>query len=114
MLARPNSTGARVLEARGLDVTPGMIARLRRAGDEETVALLEIILRDEIGHVEIGSRWFRWLCGKRAMAPESTFRELIGRYMKGQLKGPFHRDARLQAGFSEDELAALEQMDRTA
>jgi len=104
----------RVLEARGLDVTPGMIARLRRAGDEETVALLEIILRDEIGHVEIGSRWFRWLCGKRAMAPESTFRELIGRYMKGQLKGPFHRDARLQAGFSEDELAALEQMDRTA
>jgi len=104
----------RVLEARGLDVTPGMIARLRRAGDEETVALLEIILRDEIGHVEIGSRWFRWLCGKRAMAPESTFRDLIGRYMKGQLKGPFHRDARLQAGFSEDELAALEQMERTA
>ena len=104
----------RVLEARGLDVTPGMIARLRRAGDEETVALLEIILRDEIGHVEIGSRWFRWLCGERAMVPESTFRELIGRYMKGQLKGPFHRDARLQAGFSEDELAALEQMDRTA
>jgi uncharacterized ferritin-like protein (DUF455 family) len=104
----------RVLEARGLDVTPGMIARLRRAGDEETVALLEIILRDEIGHVEIGSRWFRWLCGERAMAPESTFRELIGRYMKGQLKGPFHRDARLQAGFSEGELAALEQMDRSA
>ena len=104
----------RVLEARGLDVTPGMIARLRRVGDEDTVALLEIILRDEIGHVEIGSRWFRWLCGKRGIAPEATFRDLLGRYMKGRVKGPFHRDARLQAGFSESELAALEQMGRTA
>jgi len=104
----------RVLEARGLDVTPGMMARLRSAGDEETVALLEIILRDEIGHVEIGSRWFRWLCEQRDLVPESVFRELIQRYMKGRIKGPFHRDARLQAGFSESELAALEQMGRTA
>ena len=104
----------RVLEARGLDVTPGMMAHLSAAGDEETVALLEIILRDEIGHVEIGSRWFRWLCEQRALTPESVFRELIERYMKGQVKGPFHRDARLQAGFSESELAALEQMGRTA
>jgi len=103
----------RVLEARGLDVTPGMMARLRAAGDEETVALLEIILRDEIGHVEIGSRWFRWLCEQRGLVAESVFRELIQRYMKGQIKGPFHRDARLQAGFSESELAALEQMGRT-
>jgi len=100
----------RVLEARGLDVTPGMIERLRRVGDEETAALLEIILRDEIGHVEIGSRWFRWLCAQRGMAPEATFRDLLGRYMKGRLKGPFHRAARLQAGFSESELSALEQM----
>jgi len=104
----------RVLEARGLDVTPGMMTRLRAAGDEMTVALLEIILRDEIGHVEIGSRWFRWLCEQRGLAPEAVFRELIQRYMKGQIKGPFHRDARLQAGFSESELAALEQMGRTA
>jgi uncharacterized ferritin-like protein (DUF455 family) len=104
----------RVLEARGLDVTPGMVARLRSAGDEETVALLEIILRDEIGHVEIGSRWFRRLCEQRDLVPESVFPELIQRYMKGQIKGPFHRDARLQAGFSESELAALEQMGRTA
>jgi uncharacterized ferritin-like protein (DUF455 family) len=104
----------RVLEARGLDVTPGMMARLRSAGDEETVALLEIILRDEIGHVEIGSRWFRWLCEQRDLVPESVFPELIQRYMKGQIKGPFHRDARLRAGFSESELAALEQMGRTA
>jgi uncharacterized ferritin-like protein (DUF455 family) len=104
----------RVLEARGLDVTPGMMARLSGAGDEETVALLEIILRDEIGHVEIGTRWFRFLCEQRGLVPEAIFRELIARYLKGRLKGPFHRDARLQAGFSESELEALEQMGRTA
>lgn len=97
----------RVLEARGLDVTPGMMARLRAAGDEETVGLLEIILRDEIGHVEIGSRWFRYACEQRGLTPEPTFRELIDRYMKGRIKGPFHRDARLQAGFSETELLLL-------
>ncbi len=104
----------RVLEARGLDVTPGMMARLRAAGDGQTVALLEIILRDEIGHVEIGTRWFRWLCEQRGLAPEPTFHKLIAQYMKGRIKGPFHRDARLQAGFSESELAALEQMGGTA
>lgn len=104
----------RVLEARGLDVTPGMIARLRAVGDDETVTLLEIILRDEIGHVEIGSRWFHRLCDDRGLASEQVFHELIGRYLKGRVKGPFHRNARLQAGFSESELAALEQMERTA
>lgn len=104
----------RVLEARGLDVTPGIMERLRTAGDEETVALLEIILRDEIGHVEIGTRWFRWLCERRGLAPEPLFGELIERYLRGRIRGPFHRDARLQAGFSESELAALEQMGRTA
>ena len=100
----------RVLEARGLDVTPGMMARLRGAGDEETVGLLEIILRDEIGHVAIGTHWFRFLCEQRGVEPGPTFHELIGQYMKGRIKGPFHRDARLQAGFSEKELAALERM----
>jgi uncharacterized ferritin-like protein (DUF455 family) len=90
------------------------MVRLRSAGDKETVALLEIILRDEIGHVEIGSRWFRWLCEQRGLVADSVFRELIQCYMKGQIKGPFHRDARLQAGFSEVELVALEQMGRTA
>ena len=104
----------RVLEARGLDVTPGMMVRLSAANDLETVALLEIILRDEIGHVEIGTRWFHWLCEQRGLTPEPTFRELIERYLKGRIKGPFHRDARLQAGFSENELNALELMGRTA
>jgi uncharacterized ferritin-like protein (DUF455 family) len=102
----------RVLEARGLDVTPGMLERLRAVGDLETVAVLEIILAEEIGHVAIGSRWFRYACEQRALPPEATFRALLARYMRGRLKGPFNEPARLAAGFSADELAALAQLDK--
>lgn len=98
----------RVLEARGLDVTPGMIQRLRAAGDEAGVAVLEQILEEEVPHVAIGSHWFRHFCARRGLVPEQTFRRLVGEYMRGQLKGPFNVHARLQAGFSRDELAALE------
>lgn len=98
----------RVLEARGLDVTPGMIERLRHHGDEETVRLLEVILREEVDHVAIGSRWFRHACAERGLSPETTFRELLATYMRGTLKGPFNIDARMRAGFSREELAALE------
>ena len=100
----------RVLEARGLDVTPGIIARLRQAGDEKTVAVLEIILRDEIGHVAIGSHWFKYLCQRRGLDSEQTFHTLAGQYFSGQLSGPFHYESRQQAGFSTAELKALEQM----
>ncbi|TXI27251.1 MAG: ferritin-like domain-containing protein [Nitrosomonas oligotropha] len=100
----------RVLEARGLDVTPGLIKRLRQAGDEKTAAVLEIILRDEIGHVAIGSRWFQYLCGQCELDPEQTFHELVNRYFSGQMCGPFDYEARQQAGFSLAELKALEQM----
>ena len=62
----------RVMEARGLDVTPGMMERFASVGDRRTVAILEIILRDEVGHVEAGSRWFRHLCEQRGLEPEST------------------------------------------
>lgn len=98
----------RVLEARGLDVTPGMLERLQAAGDERTVAILEVILREEIGHVAIGSRWFKYACSQRGLDPEPTFRELLGRYLRGRLRGPFNIDARLAAGFSAAEIAALE------
>lgn len=97
----------RVLEARGLDVTPGIMDKLRTAGDGDSVAVLEIILRDEIGHVEIGTRWFRYLCERRGLAPGETFERLLVQYMKGRVKGPFHREARLSAGFSEGELDRL-------
>ena len=101
----------RVLEARGLDVTPGMLERLRGVGDVETVAVLERILREEVGHVAIGSRWFKYACAQRGLDPEPTFRELLSRYMRGRLRGPFNTDARLAAGFSAEELAALEQLE---
>lgn len=102
----------RVLEARGLDVTPGMMERLQQAGDQTTVDILKIILRDEIGHVRIGSHWFRYCCEQRELEPESTFRELLKQYMKGRLRGPFYTEARLQAGFSEQELAQLEALEQ--
>ncbi len=98
----------RVLEARGLDVTPGIMKKLEMCGDKCAVAALEIVLRDEIGHVAIGSHWFKYLCKKRKIDPETTFRSLLSQYMTGRVRGPFHKRARLKAGFSEDELAYLE------
>ncbi|APZ42384.1 ferritin-like domain-containing protein [Acidihalobacter ferrooxydans] len=98
----------RVLEARGLDVTPGMIERLRRVGDVETVAALEVILREEVGHVAVGSRWYAQACAQRGLEPEATFRALIREYAPGQVMGMLHREARLAAGFSAAELDALE------
>ena len=101
----------RVLEARGLDVTPGMMERLHEADDPESVAILEIILRDEIGHVAIGSRWFEYCCAQRNLMPETTFRALLKEHLPGRVKGPFHRAARQQAGFSAEELDGLEALD---
>ncbi len=98
----------RVLEARGLDVTPGMIAKFRQAGDDAAVEILEIIYRDEIGHVRIGDRWYRHCCAERGVDPHSTFRELIAIYLDGTLRGPFNRAARLEAGFTPAELDFLE------
>ncbi|MBD9478269.1 ferritin-like domain-containing protein [Pseudoxanthomonas sp. PXM02] len=98
----------RVLEARGLDVTPGMIVKLRELGDEATVAILDVILREEVAHVAAGSRWYRWYCAQRGIEPRARFRELLKEYAGGYLHGPFNIEARLLAGFDEDELAALE------
>ena len=100
----------RVLEARGLDVTPGMIERLEQVGDMETVAVLKIILRDEIGHVAIGSHWYKYCCKLQKLDAKTTFRELLIEYMGGGLRGPFNNDARLQAGFSQNEINALVDM----
>ncbi|NCT68297.1 MAG: ferritin-like domain-containing protein, partial [Rhodanobacteraceae bacterium] len=98
----------RVLEARGLDVTPGMIERLRSVGDDATVAILETILREEVAHVAAGSRWYAWCCAREGRDPLATFRELVGTHLRGSLRGPFNVDARLSAGFTPDELAQLE------
>lgn len=98
----------RFMEARGLDVTPGMIEKFQQAGDRESVVILERILRDEVGHVNLGSRWFRWICEQRAVDFEREYLLLIERHMKGQPRGPFNRELRKKAGFSEAELSWLE------
>jgi uncharacterized ferritin-like protein (DUF455 family) len=98
----------RVLEARGLDVTPGMIARLTAAGDTTTVAILELILREEIAHVAAGSRWFAWCCDREGLDADATFVLLIAQHARGAVKGPFNTAARLAAGFSADELKRLQ------
>ncbi|WP_018861921.1 ferritin-like domain-containing protein [Thioalkalivibrio sp. ALJ3] len=98
----------RVLEARGLDVTPGMIERLTAAGDHVTVALLEIIQREEVAHVAIGTRWFRELADARGLDPEPLFLELLAEYMPGRVRPPFAHAARRAAGFTDTEMAQLE------
>lgn len=98
----------RVMEARGLDVTPSIMEKLRKAGDNQAVAILEIIHRDEVGHVKIGTRWFRHMCAQRQLEPLTTFKHLLNEYMKGRLRGPFDHATRTQAGFTADELAYLE------
>lgn len=100
----------RVLEARGLDVTPGMITKLRGLGDGATADILDIILREEIGHVAAGSRWYRWFCERAGVEPRLRFRELLREYAGGVLHGPFNLEARLMAGFDEDELASLQSL----
>jgi len=102
----------RVMEARGLDVTPGIMEKFRAAGDQETVAVLEVILRDEIGHVEAGSRWFRHLCRERGLESEKTYFELLGRHLGNRVSCPLHHEARQAAGFSHSELERLEQLCR--
>jgi len=90
-----------VLEARGLDVTPGMIKKLTSVGDMDSADILKIIYNDEIGHVAIGARWFQKLAQNKSIEPESWFHELIRNYYKGQLKPPFNVQARTLAGLKE-------------
>ena len=94
----------RVLEARGLDVTPGMRARLERLGDTRGVEILDVIARDEVGHVAIGTRWFRYVCAQRRLEPDQTFQRLLSDNLPQLPRGPFALDARRRAGFSSVEL----------
>ena len=100
----------RTLEARGLDVTPGIQERLRQAGDMEAVAILDIILRDEIGHVEIGNRWYKYMCEKQQLEPVQCYADLLIKYGVSAPKGPFNLEARSQAGFSQAEIDWLKSL----
>ncbi|MHB1085693.1 MAG: ferritin-like domain-containing protein [Thiobacillus sp.] len=94
----------RVLEARGLDATPLIVARLKAANDTRMVEIFILIERDEIGHVAIGSHWFAWLCAVRGLEPAATFRQLLVDYDAPPLRPPFNLEARRAAGFSGPEL----------
>ncbi|MNK12690.1 hypothetical protein D3C87_307640 [compost metagenome] len=98
----------RTLEARGLDATPRTRAKLTQVGDEAAAAILDIILRDEIGHVAIGNHWYKVLCDERGLDPLTTYADLALHYKAPVLRGPFNLDARRAAGFSEPELDALQ------
>ena len=98
----------RVMEARGLDVTPAMIAKFKQNNDRAAVEILEVIYGDEIGHVRIGNHWYGYLCEQQGLDAERTFRDLVIQYMDGNLRGPFNWPARIEAGFQEAELRALE------
>ena len=100
----------RVLEARGLDATPLIVAKLKAAQDLRMVEILGVIERDEIGHVAIGSHWFDYLCCARGLEPVATFRQLLVEYDAPPLKPPFNLDARRKAGFSQPELDWLSQL----
>ncbi len=97
----------RTLEARGLDATPPMQAKLAKAGDARAVEILDVILRDEIGHVAIGNRWYAWLCARDGLDPVTHYAELTVRHGAPRLRPPFNRAARLAAGFSDEEMTAL-------
>ncbi len=97
----------RTFEARGLDATPPIRAKLAQAGDLAAAEILDIILRDEIGHVAVGNRWYGWLCEQRQLDPIATFDELSAQYRAPMLRGPFNLEARRAAGFTEEELLRL-------
>jgi len=98
----------RCMEARGLDVTPSMIEKVRSIKDQEGVQILERILHDEQQHVQFGSHWFHYLCQEQQLNADQKFQKLILKYYKSKPKGPFNTEMRMQAGFSATELAWLE------
>lgn len=97
----------RTLEARGLDAIPPLRAKIAQAGDQAAAEILDVILRDEVGHVAIGNRWYGWLCAQRGLDPYALYPELLVRYKGPPLKGPFNLEARRRAGFTDEELKSF-------
>ena len=97
----------RILEARGLDVTPGLISRFRQIKDETTSSILELILEEEIGHVKTGTKWYRYQCEKLNLEPEEKFRLIAKEYLPSNSTKKINHEARLLAGFSQSELDYL-------
>jgi uncharacterized ferritin-like protein (DUF455 family) len=100
----------RTLEARGLDATPLIQTKLRKVKTSyagEAIEILDIILRDEIGHVAIGNHWYRWLCQRDGLDPLDHYVTLHNRHAAPKLRAPFNTEARLKAGFTSQEIAFL-------
>ena len=89
-----------ILEARGLDVTPALQAKMREAGDLESAAVLDVIYEDEKGHVAVGAKWFRFLCARQKKDPAAAFQALVRANFRGPLKAPFNDIARAEAGLT--------------
>jgi len=100
----------RILEARGLDASPALIAKLTGWGDARAADIMRIIQRDEVEHVRIGNRWYVWLCERAGLDPVATFRRLYREYNAPRLRPPFAAAARRAAGFTEADLALLEEL----
>ncbi|WP_372590994.1 ferritin-like domain-containing protein [Guyparkeria sp.] len=101
----------RVLEARGLDVTPGIQRKLAQYDDQPLIDILDVIYNEEIQHVHIGTRWFRYACEQRGVDPRQTFRELLQQYMAGRIRGPYDEFGRKAAGFTDGEMQDLKDME---
>ncbi len=98
----------RTLEARGLDASPAVRHKLASGGDRRGAEIVDLILREEIGHVAIGNYWYRWLCAQRGVDPVTQYAELALTYRAPKLKGPFNVQARIAAGFEPEEIEALQ------
>jgi uncharacterized ferritin-like protein (DUF455 family) len=102
-----------VLEARGLDVTPGMIEVFEKAGDTAAIAALKTIYAEEVSHVAYGSKWFNWLSGRDGLEPKETFHALVRQYFHGVLIPPFNEEKRADAGLPPDFYWPLTERDLT-
>lgn len=98
----------RVMEARGLDVTPGMMKKFKGVGENRAVDILSIILRDEISHVKAGTKWFNYLCEKSGDNPEKAYFEMVEVHFPAGINCPLNQEARLKAGFSQNELDTIQ------
>ena len=103
----------RVLEARGLDVTPAIRDKVKQRGDLETCHVLDIIYRDEVGHVKFGNYWYQYLCAQRNLEPMQLFRNLLKQYDMFIFRGYVNLTAREQAGFSKFEMQLLEHFEQS-
>ena len=100
----------KTLEARGLDISPLIIKKLEQAKDINAAQILKVILKDEIKHVALGNKWFNWICEQKNLDKQKTYINLIKQYSSKIIKFPLNENARLMAGFSDDEINSIKSL----